>query len=378
MKGGLFAMALMLVILSPPCSGQITRVVPVEELVNRAELIVAGQLVSGRMSNAGGPASLTIKVDRLIAGDVQPGTLVNATWTTPPPQMMPPYIESHALPKECGLWFFARSSSGSWSLVPAMEGSGPVEEVFFPQRCGAPGPVPSDRKNTAILDDVIQEIGAAVESWDAKHHRFGPSFFAAVRDLDSDTVTNLFEHFASSSSPNLRSFGLAGLIERGHAEALVKYENELGELAEASHAGMIVESIELFYRNPNREGVDALGRLATAHKEIPSLVRAATHALRVMHTEPSLKYLAQLLDSEEPLVRYDAMAGLASFANAGHVPPGEKLRSAGQQTAVTRGPLTTDETLANFPTVARFAQDEVEYVSFWKGWWLQHRAELSP
>ena len=360
-----------------PTSGQVARIVPLQELVDRADLIVVGKLTSGVIEVSGGPSPLTIEAVRVLAGDVQPGTQLNVTWMFPRPKRASPYSEKVEVPREYGLWFVVRTNSGDWNLLPAIEGAVPVDHAFFPMPPELLGVNPSYAKDAPVLDRVIWELGAAVEAQDAQHHRYDPLFFACVRGLSSDALMSEFRRLARSPSANVRSFALAGLIERSDAEALLQFEREFDELADASLTGLAQDSIELFFRNPAPEAIAALGRLTTVKSGHPSPKRAATFALRVMHTEASLKYFVELLDSPEPEVRYNAMAGLASFANLGHVPLAEKLQSKGQPMTTTRGPYTTDQTRAHFPTTANFAQDEGRYIAFWKNWWARHEHKIN-
>jgi hypothetical protein len=130
------------------------------------------------------------------------------------------------------------------------------------------------------------------------------------------------------------------------------------------------------YRQTSAPGVAALTDLASSSSGSVSLRRCSAHALRAIHTKESLPGLLQLLDSSDQTVRYEAVFGLASFANGlpVQVPSNtanlEFLRPSGNS------PLATADTRANMPSLPEFRSNEQKYLNFWRQWWIRVQALL--
>jgi hypothetical protein len=116
--------------------------------------------------------------------------------------------------------------------------------------------------------------------------------------------------------------------------------------------------------------VSVLGALSRSPVAIPRLQFCAAAALRAIHTKETLVYLQALLDSPEPTVRYEAVAGMASFANSGSIPREPALVVDGVVAArPSDNKFKNSQTLDNFPAVDTFRSNEGTYIAFWKNWW---------
>ena len=118
--------------------------------------------------------------------------------------------------------------------------------------------------------------------------------------------------------------------------------------------------------NGNPTGLKSLSELAAGPETIPRLRECAAYALRNIHTRESIPFLLILLDSNSRALRYEGVAGLASYANSGFIPAESRLALDGVTQLRARSTMHTNETEENFPTLETFVKDEGRYIAFWK------------
>jgi hypothetical protein len=340
-----------------------------EQMAGSAETIVVAEAAGA--VGIGTWLSVSLRVDRVLKGGADKGQLIEARWESTGRIGAAKRLEGRR-----GLWFLSASASGQQSVMATIHGSSEdVADLFFP---AVAGPLPtafSYDPSDALLDRLLLEVcaGAADVTGDKAsidEHRF----LGALYGLDSAAARRCYDTLAVSPARHIRSMGLAGLIRLGDVVAL---RRAIEGLRLRPPEFLLPWTLNDF-RNPDPEAVVLLGAFAVeAEGQGEQVQHAAVYPLRVMHTKESLPYLVRLLDSPHQSIRYQAMAGLASFANIGHIPLSEKIRSLGQPIASTRGPYTTDETLQHFPTSENFKKDEARYISFWKIWWTQVQDELT-
>ena len=160
----------------------------------------------------------------------------------------------------------------------------------------------------------------------------------------------------------MRSIGMQGILATGDPSAVVYVRQNYSALSSANGWRRIVDEIKFHYVNTAPEAIQALGQMAVDAKTGDDLRLAAAAALARMHTQPTLPYLAQLLDDPNPAIREVACGGLGSFANT---PP-----IGSHQPAAGDWPYRTLETIAHAGYSAGNA-------SFWKAWWGEQKNTLS-
>jgi len=87
-------------------------------------------------------------------------------------------------------------------------------------------------------------------------------------------------------------------------------------------------------------------------------------------------HLAALLDSASPDIRYDAVSGLAAFANNFPIQDATNFANMGFLQSQGATVFTTADTMKNFPGVTAFHQQESVYLEFWKAWWITNRSKI--
>jgi len=228
-----------------------------------------------------------------------------------------------------------------------------------------------------VLDKVILEAGAAVLETVKNDPR--PTYLAllvrnSTEGYDSPAVRRLFRQYADSSRPWLKAIGLAELVKREDVPTLLRLEKEMATLSRVPQAKRIIYMFD-WIRDPNPETIAALGKLASSKSGIEGLNLAAARALRAMHTRETLPYLAALLDSKYPDMRAEGVLGLGFFANGVPIVRAEGMPGLDFLNKREATKYTTKETTEYFGFDPSRPD---EFVAFWKGWWLRHRAELSP
>jgi hypothetical protein len=131
-------------------------------------------------------------------------------------------------------------------------------------------------------------------------------------------------------------------------------------------------------RSPGATSIAALGKAAVDATN-PNLAfrEAAAHALAAIHTAPTLPYLGTLLDDPNSTLRVEAIGGIGAFANGLPIQTAAGVASLTSLQIPNSAPYKTQETIANFAMGSTaIERNEASYISFWKGWWSQNRANL--
>ncbi len=345
----------------------------IQALADQADLVTVATVLAS--SQSGNLVSFTLQLDRVLKGGASEGSTIFVQWESGPNL---PAVQEKWLVNLRGLWFLRELTSGRWKALPTVLGSALFMDAFFSIPVGPIVNAFSYSPTAPVIDKVISELGAATEQQNASAPGGSFRVLAGLQGVKSPLIASMYQRFSESASPNLRALGLAGLLRLGETAALSRAETELPNLSKTKEFQNIVVSVCSYFRNPDPSAVAILGRLSILAGASPELASCAVIALRHMHTRESLPFLVVLLDSADRRIRYQAVAGLASFANMGHVPLEEKLRARGQYVATTRGPYTTDETLQHFPTLPAFENNEAQYINFWKSWWNRVQPLLQP
>lgn len=262
-----------------------------------------------------------------------------------------------------------QTQDGGAAVLPTVSGLATYGDLVFPAGDFDRPPAESDLS--------VRELGAII----CEGFRARPALdmFDGLRLLSalgsgSDGVQSCWKAMSVSARSDQRAVGLAGLVRSGDVDSLAIIALHLDELSKSQTAGALATAISDF-RVPQSEAVESLGAISEGGSR--DLRFAATYALRVLATSASLPWLALRFADPDPQVRYQAIAGFATFANSGHVPVEERLRSPGQFLATGDGPFTSDQTKNNFPTVDRFLESEQQFLGFWSSWYQDHRMSIA-
>jgi hypothetical protein len=330
-------------------------------LLGSADAVVIGTAPESTMTV--GAYEFQVQVSRSLKGDLQRGAVIPVKWTS---------IDkaSGSVPPITGLWFLKKGPKNDWRVLPVVSGAVTSGQLTLIASEDALDEAASE----SLEERATKSICHAHKYRDLEAHE-ASVMLGTFHPMGSPASAEIcFPILASATSPRTRSVGLAGLIMLGNATALEQAVAGVNSLDEHARAN-IANGISL-YRNPDPVGIELIGRLASATKFGKRLRFGAAYALRKICTPEVLPHLVVMLDDPDRDVRYQAMAGLASFANHGHMIEQARKSPEGTEVEDTDGPFTTDATRANFPTITTFERNEEPYIAFWKSWWNANASRI--
>ena len=333
---------------------------PLGKLLQMADAVVVATVQNQVVS--GPDVSLSLTAVRVLKGSVMPGSNLYVTWSPPVPPDSTLLGRSTA---GSGVWFLKQGAAG-WTALPISAGAISFEGVYFtvPSRSLQAGNAYDPQ--ASLQERFASELAAAArdpESAPAVAHVIAGG---AIDDFDPVVLSPIWSQLASDPSASTRAIGLAGQIRLGASSALVAVANTDAAAFPADAQDHLSIAI-CQYHNPDSAGINALGALVKS--SYADTVRfCAMHALRAIHNKDTLVYLSALLDAGSVRAQYEAIAGIASFANGFPIQAAENAANMGFLTASGNAPLATSDTQKYFPTRSAFAKQPEMYVSFWKNW----------
>lgn len=361
------AMAIMLIAM--PLMAGPSGNVAIANLIQQAEVVVVADIVGG--SDSGSQVTMEISVIRVVKGSTEPGKVLTVQWQAPGDRSS----TATALPRRTGL-FFLRTFGGGLTALPVIVGDVHASDLYISVPSGNLPSVHAYQASAALGDKMTAELAAAIEGPDFVNFAAGVRYLEALESIKSPTLVSTYQRLAASVSPDSAALGIAGMARNGDAGALRRVNAEYDTLAKSPSFPHVVISICEHYRSASPQGVAALTDLANSSSASLSLRRCSAHALRAIHTKESLPGLFRLLDSSDQIVRYEAVFGLAAFANnlpvqvTGNTPNLGFLKPSGDS------PFTNADTRAHMPSLPEFRTNEQKYLIFWRQWWIQSQSKL--
>ena len=337
----------------------------IKSLSDRADAIVVGTATN--LTPDGG---FDLSIARVVKGSVAPDALLRVS-VQPNASTLTQPSDSLSVAKRPGLFFLSADRS-HWILLPLFGGNAPFDELYLPARLDTTMVANNDAEYS---ERVLAEFDAGLDETTIQRYRFAFTSMAGV--ADSPRLRAMYERLASSSSPGLASAGLAGQVSMNNSLAVQRCETATNILSDpAALLDDIAAALKQAYRSTDPSGIAALARIASNSGIDRRLQRAAGFALRAIHTQSTLGALAALLDSSDQEIRYDAVFGLASFANNYPVQKADNVTNFGYITSQGDGQFVSEETRQNVPGREAFDADEQRYLLFWKQWWSQTQTAL--
>ncbi len=277
---------------------------PLLQLILSAEVIVAGTLESGSLLD--GRLAGALRVDRVLSGNPRLSGSIPVTAEIRGRIVAP----GASVPAMRGLWFLTGNEAEGWQVLP---GPNSLPSRYYPVAIELGSYAYSD--SDPITDKVLLELCAGLESVDVQTMEFGMLAIAlrGANGLDSPRIRSAFERLADSTEPAISALGLGGLLGLDVDEDTIKrVEERLPALAATPGFHLIVANME-DVTNSDPAVVDSLGRLATASTSSFELKRSAASALRSIHSQQAIPFLARLLDDQSPEIQSLGIAGLSAF-----------------------------------------------------------------
>ncbi len=337
--------------------------VPLGRLLSGADAVVVANVTSS--VSAGASVSITLSVVRTLKGDVAPGMSIAAAWTPAASQLPaagPPGGQT-------GIWFVGQSSGG-WVVLPVAVGAVPADGTYIP---AASAGLPAGFAYAASAPPAVKlawELGAAAQDPSNASALAWLLSSGAADDLGSSVLSPVWNQLWSSGAPAARAAGLAGQVRTGSPAALAVLASGDPRSFDPVSEGYLALAI-CRYTGGDAGGISSLGALArsTYGGRVPL---CAAHALRSIHSSDAVRELVPLLDSPSQRVQYEAVAGIASFANGLPAATPANIRNMSFLTVPSSAAATSPDTMQNFPTLREFLRQPQVYVSFWKDWLVAH------
>jgi HEAT repeat protein len=138
----------------------------------------------------------------------------------------------------------------------------------------------------------------------------------------------------------------------------------------------VIWALRNSFRDNTPVSVLQLAALANESLSSPDLRAAAVVALKAIHTQESLPFLASLLSSSDVSERVNAVIGLSSFANGCPMQTPQNVASMDYIQFKNPSPYRTAQTEAAFAFGPLDNERESELVAFWTDWWNQNKVAI--
>jgi hypothetical protein len=192
----------------------------------------------------------------------------------------------------------------------------------------------------------------------------------------SPTVTAQYQRLKQSAQHQASVVGLVGLLRQGDLQSLQELLRPPDTALKASSVrGEVLKAVKGL-RSESPQVVQMLGKLATLPTVPVGTQVAAAEALRAIHTEDSLPFLAAMLDSPNADIRDNGIQGFSMFVENLPVQTSETIPNFSWMKPRGPAPYKTPETDGH-SAVSRVSPDQQPtYVAFWKTWWSQIGSRL--
>lgn len=332
-------------------------------LAQEASAVVVGS-VANRME---GPreVSFTIDVERVLSGSV-PGPALSVVHPWRGLLRSPSRIDQPIR----GMWFLKKEASGeSWNVLTASPlGVRTIRGLYLPALLTAPGDPYNYPADTPILDALVYEVTAGVQSSGEE-----PGILMGAFDgINTPVVLEMLRTCLAAGEPGLQAVGIAGSLQR-QAPGAIDHLVRLWPVVSADpQSRYVVSALRDAWRDPAPDAVRQLVSMAATEPVGSELLTAAIWALAAIHTKEALPFLASLLYGASLDEQERSIYGLSAFANG--CPPQTRGNIVSMEYLQCDQPSAykTAETEANFAFRMGTLDQQPSLVSFWQNWWVSH------
>ena len=341
------------------CAGSAS--VPVSVLLNKSDAVVIANVVS--IAPAVQNTTLTLDVQRVLKGPVQPGEVIVADYRISPQSSQ----YGMKAEKDRGLFFLVQKA-GKWIPVPVLSGSlSDIRDAFFALPINSAPKRFQSEVQPSVHEKVLAELAGALDGGASQPFRWNIDFAWEFRSNRSAAMRYLYTQFQSSANNQLKMLGLRAAIADGDYRVFEQVQRDASKI-EPHNIGQLAEEIRYYFTASHPKSVLSLGNLAVSQSSPAQIQKACLVALARVHTRESLQYLAGFLDSADVESQALAVGGLAMFAN--NVPAGKHEPAPGPWK------YRTEETIRYSAMDPAFIKNNPAALAFWKSWWTEHRVEL--
>jgi len=343
---------------------------PIETLVKSADAIVIGS-VQTRLESASG-VSFELTVETVISGDLPSLVRIDHKWGSAGPDGAPETVNVGLR----GLWFLKRdSASGPWDVLRARA----IGQNLF---SGLVYPLPG----TAAISSLAGSTGASelsesillalIQSAAATSGQQSPGFVLdALGASDSPNIRSALRGLLGASSGRAKGVGMTALLVRSDDSAVAALSSEWPSLADAPESVEVVQALRSYFRSVTPQAIGSLVQLAQLSSMPAGVQQAAVWALRSIHTQETLPFLASLLDSSDSSLKLAGAIGIAAFANGCPMQSPSNMASMAFLSC-PGSRFSNADTKRNFLFNGSTPEEEAAKEAYWKSWWQSNQAAL--
>ena len=339
-------------------------IVSIGQLLRSADIVVVGTVTD--VADSGSEVDISLIVNRTVKGGETAGSAIGVRWL---PALPPEFHGNRNSVGRTGIWFLKRTES-ALIVMPVTGGAVPLADVYI---AVSPDPLPSQGASDANLSSAIKlanELRAAAQNPVIEPATRRILSSGAADDLDDNTLQLTWANLSSSTDPGSKALGWAGEIRRGQTAPLTALV-DAGPGAISPDALNTLTMAICQFSGSDPGAIASLGSLAKS--TFPDALKGcAVHALRRIHTRETIVFLVSELDSPSQQLQYEAVAGIASFANGLPVQTSQNTADMSAFAIPPNSPPSTAETRQNFPSRSIFNKQPQMYISFWKDWVTAH------
>jgi hypothetical protein len=308
-----------------------------------------------------------VVVLRTVKGAVNSGSVLSATWT---PWTQLQGSGSVLQNRDTGIWFLRQSGAG-WSVLPIAIGAIQLNGVYIRVPSIPLPPAFTYVASAGSATKLAYELGAAALDASTAAPLAHILAVGAADDLGPNVLSPIWSELSSSAVPLVRAIGLAGMIRVGSSTAVAALTVTGVAQGFGADAQEHLSVAICGYRPSDSAAIANLGLLTNRGYQ-QNVMLCAAHALRSIHSTSAVKALIPLLDSSSIRIQYEAIAGIASFANGLPVQTSANTADMSFMALPANAPLATADTRRNFPTLRNFEKQPQVYLGFWKNWLVSH------
>jgi hypothetical protein len=257
------------------CCSLTATIIPLPNLAKRveaADAIIAGKLIRGTTRAFGTQVStdMVLRVDRVLKGDLIPGTEIAARlegrglWNLPD-------LKESATPSLYGIWLL----SAATRPYTVLSRDGRLGEPYLAPAildeqapAGKPGETPAASVANALVANLrcVAEVhGSEMTQRETVASEYLSRFYSSLGDLytlDAATTLPISKQFAADENIHLRAAGIQGLISANDPDGVKRAAAGWAELTKTPGAQRIVASLMGYSNAQDPSAVHALGTLA--------------------------------------------------------------------------------------------------------------------
>jgi hypothetical protein len=349
-----------------PTLGEPDTIPSLTDLAKMSDVIVVGEIEIDS-----GDSQFVLKVARGLKGSISGGQY----------SLSMPSCGRSGIPSSngatYGVWFLTRKDGATLGFPrsPRVQVCPTVQSLI----ALPPGALPGKWSYAPDLtpqDKLAYELAYAVDTSKGNLPELLQINGDAFHGASPMTLLRVMNQLSESADQTAKDIALRGLVGLGDPSAIQAVHRQR-RMAPSASTGAAAANNRLAADSIRRitaadDGtINALSAIATDSSVDIQMRVAAAEALRNIHSPLALETLGPMLNDENSLLRDEAIAGIACFANG--VPPLNIATGTRSPDLSHPGPFTNAKTLSHFAFgESTIAPREPYFLNYWREWWLEY------